>query len=157
MIQPLIIEYLYDHQELFDEVASLWAKEWSESLDKTSFEKQRLSVERKANKHKIPFILIALVDGILAGTAAVFEQDLDTRHTNEPWLAAVVTKPEYRNRHIARRLVDSALLECKDIGISKVMLRTETATEYWRKRGWKYCETVLDEHGQETNIFSKNV
>ncbi|WP_010249916.1 hypothetical protein [Acetivibrio cellulolyticus] len=42
---------------------------------------------------------------------------------------------------------------CKNIGYERVFLRTETASEYYRKRGWIFSEDVIDEYGEETSVF----
>jgi len=41
----------------------------------------------------------------------------------------------------------------KEIGYTKVFLKTENASVYYEKRGWERIETVLDEQGEHIDIF----
>lgn len=149
------IEFLKDCPQFMSEVAYLWHQEWSQQPDKTALERQVLSVQAKANKGRVPFILVAITDGELAGTTSVFNDDLENRPELTPWLAAVVTRTEYRGLGVAEQLIASAASECKTLGYDRMYLRTEKADAYFDRLGWGLLADTVDEHGVPTRVFTK--
>ncbi|RFT61248.1 GNAT family N-acetyltransferase, partial [Bacillus clarus] len=45
------------------------------------------------------------------------------------------------------------LKHMKKIGYTKVFLKTKNASAYYEKRDWERIETVLDEQGENVDIF----
>lgn len=151
------IVFLKDHPNFVDEVAGLWYEEWGNGSNENDRERKRLSVVRNSQKNQIPFVLIAMINDELAGSASVFDNDLKNRPELCPWLAAVVTKQQYRKLGVAEKLTSAVIAECKRLGYTRIYLRTEKADEYFSRLGWKMMDNTIDEKGLSTRVFSKNI
>ena len=151
------IVFLKDQPSFVDEVAGLWYEEWGNESNENDRERKRLSVVRNAQKNQIPFVLIAMIDNELAGSASVFETDLKNRPELGPWLAAVVTKQQYRKLGVAEKLTSAVITECKRLGYTRIYLRTEKADGYFSRLGWKMMHDTIDEKGLPTRVFSKDI
>ena len=151
------VVFLKDHPNFVDKVASLWHEEWENKSTKDDLERKRISVVRNAQKNQIPFVLIAMIGDELAGSASVFENDLKNRPELGPWLAAVVTKQQYRGQRVAEVLTSAVITECKRLGYTRIYLRTEKADGYFSRLGWKLTDDTIDEKGLPTRVFSKDI
>lgn len=74
-----------------------------------------------------------------------------------PWLAGLYVDPNYRCKGVADKLINAVLEICKDISYSRVFLRTEHTSDYYRKRGWSFLEATTDEYGQDTSVFMREL
>lgn len=110
-----------------------------------------------AEASTFPTTLIAIAGGECLGTVSIVENDLKLRKDLTPWLASLYTKPKYRGRGVAKALIDKALEVTRGLGYTKLYLRTEDASDYYRKRGWTHLETISDERHDHIDVFYKNV
>lgn len=101
----------------------------------------------------LPMTWIALERGQCVGTVSLFPNDLKTRPTLCPWLAALFVPPENRGRTVAARLIEAAITESRRLGYDLLYLRTEHTDEYYRQRGWRFLEETNDINGQKTKVF----
>ena len=151
------IGFLKDHTQFIDEVAVLWHQEWGGKLDESDLPRKRVSVRGGAQRGKLPFIIVAIIGGELAGSASLFENDLENRPELTPWLAAVVTKYQFRGKGIAEKLSNAIVIECKRLGYRKIYLRTEKADEYFKHLGWTLFDDTKDENAQPTRVYFKEI
>lgn len=151
------VVFLTDHPSFVDEVASLWHEEWGSKSTIDDLERKRISVIRNGQKNQIPFVLIAMIGDELAGGASVFENDLKNWPKLGPWLAAVVTKQQYRGQRVAEALTSAVITECKRLGYTRIYLRTEKANGYFSRLGWKLINNTIDEKGLPTRIFIRDI
>ncbi|MBX0356808.1 GNAT family N-acetyltransferase [Halobacillus sp. Nhm2S1] len=147
------IDYLTNHPEKIKDVSRMIfhafvlesgsEKTFDEVVEYFSYTKQR----------KLPITLVALENGDCVGTVSLFEHDLEGRENYTPWLASLYTPPEHRGRGIGQELVGKTVKVCSDLGFDSVFLRTEDASEYYKRRGWTFVETVSDKRNDRIDVF----
>ncbi|QPK65558.1 GNAT family N-acetyltransferase [Methylomonas sp. LL1] len=115
----------------------------------------------------VPSTFIAK-QGILMGSAAIIENDMDTRPELTPWLASVFVAPEFRNRGIGGRLVKHVMQQAKYAGIDALYLFTPDRVSFYQKLGWRIFKQeeyrghlvtimrVVLSHDREKNNFNNN-
>lgn len=103
-------------------------------------------------KDILPIRLIATFGGQCAGTVSLVENDLKCRDYT-PWLAALYVDKDHRNKGIAKALISSTQDIAKRLGYNELYLRTEHASEYYRKLGWKFVERCSDDYGLKPDVF----
>ena len=87
-------------------------------------------------------------DEIIAGLGVV-ENDFHNRKDLSPNICAVYTEEKYRNQGIAGKLLNIALEDCRQKGISPVYLVTDH-TGFYERYGWEFlCMVQCD---NQTNI-----
>jgi GNAT superfamily N-acetyltransferase len=151
---PIIqIQFLKDTPHFIDEVGALWHEEWGDTSNSSDLLRKRASVVAKANVGSVPFILVATIGGVLAGSASAFISDLEPRPDLTPWLAAVVTKQLFRGLGVAEQLTAAVINECRLLGYERIYLRTEKADTLFTRLGWSLVESTDDEKGVATRIF----
>jgi GNAT superfamily N-acetyltransferase len=69
-------------------------------------------LQRRAIRRAIPTVIVAMLEGELAGSATLADSDMETRRDLTPWMTDVFVKPEFRRQKIAstlvRRIVEEA-------------------------------------------------
>lgn len=65
--------------------------------------------------------------------------------------------PYYRGQGIAEELINRVQEVVKGLRFKTLYLRTENASEYYRRLGWEYVHKTHDEKGQETEVFKISV
>ncbi len=76
------------------------------------------------NEGSIPLALVAFEKEQFIGTASLIKCDMDDRTELFPWLAAVLVKPENRNRGVGTLLLKSIDIECLKFGYNRYYLYT---------------------------------
>ena len=79
---------------------------WSRRCD--SVEAVLAWLRTHTQKDKVPYTVVALVEGIPVGSCSVIQNDCVHRPQYSPWLAAVFVKPEMRLRGIASAMLQEA-------------------------------------------------
>ncbi len=92
-------------------------------------------------KDKVPYTVVALVEGIPVGSCSVIQNDCVHRPQYSPWVAAVFVKPEMRHRGIASAMLQeaAAIAERADVKGLYIDCLGVTAPVY-EKNGWKVYE-----------------
>ena len=96
--------------------------------------------------------LIALVDGIPAGSVFLVDRDLETHTHLTPWLAGLFVLPAFRRMGIGEALVSAIIGHASAAGRNRLYLYTSLA-EFYRRRGWTRQE-VITLHGVEHKIMT---
>ena len=130
------IDYLGHHLDTLPELAQLHYDEWKHFSPDKTLEDRVIKLREVAESSDVPFIVVAIEDEQLMGSAALVNEDMRTRTDLSPWLASVFVKPELRNNGIARRLVRHIEGEAARRGIAKLYLYTEHARDLYIKLGW---------------------
>ena len=88
-------------------------------------------------------------DTILGGLG-VIDNDFHHRKDLTPNLCALYTLPSHRCQGIAGRLLEMAVTDLRDQGISPVYLITEH-THFYERYGWEFC-TMVQPEGEENQL-----
>ncbi len=112
-----------------------------------------LTVRIKAcHKETLPVRLVAVLNGQCVGTVSLVENDLACREYT-PWLAALIVDKYFRGRGIGRQLISFVQELARQIGYKELYLRTEHASGYYRKLGWRFVEKCADLYHLEPDVF----
>jgi len=147
------IEYLADHPEFMETVATWRYKEFIEGIRLGISYEQVLAAVKNCKISEFPICLAAIEDGVCAGTVSIVHNDLRYRDYT-PWLASLYVDPAYRNRKIGERLIERVKDIAREMGYGELYLRTEHASGYYRKLGgWAFVESCEDEFGLVPDVF----
>ena len=86
-------------------------------------------------------------DRIVAGLG-IIENDFHDRKGLSPNVCAVYTEEDHRSRGIAGQLLNKAVEDCRQKGISPLYLVTDH-TGFYERYGWEYLCTVSNDGSQE--------
>ena len=146
------IEYLIDNTDFMEEVTGWIYDEFIDNIREDVTYEDVVSSFESSKKDELPIRLIAIEDGRCIGTISLIENDLKGSEYT-PWLAAIYVDIPYRNNKIGEQLIERVKKITGDLGYRELYLRTEHAREYYRKLGWQYVESGIDEYGLELEIY----
>lgn len=96
---------------------------------------------------------LCLTDGRIAGGLGVIENDFHDRKDLKPNVCAVYTEPDYRGRGIAGQLLNMAVSDMRDRGISPLYLITDH-TGFYERYGWEFlCMVQGDGQPEMTRMY----
>ena len=91
-------------------------------------------------------------DKIIAGLG-VIENDFHDRKDLKPNVCAVYTEEEYRCQGIAGQLLNMAVDDCRQKGISPIYLVTDH-TSFYERYGWEFlCMVQDDDEPEMTRMY----
>ena len=89
----------------------------------------------------------------IAGGLGVIENDFHNRKDLTPNVCAVYTEEEYRCKGIAGRLLNMAVEDCRNKGISPVYLLTDH-TDFYERYGWEFlCMVQGDGESEMSRMY----
>ncbi|WP_371380936.1 GNAT family N-acetyltransferase [Sporomusa aerivorans] len=149
-------EYLVDNKELIPIVANWLYTEFVENIRHGISLHDVIQKLESGKKDVLPITIIATEGTNCIGTVSLFENDLKSLSL-KPWLAALVVDKQYRGAGIGKRLITEISNISRTIGFETLYLRTEHASDYYKKLGWALIDKRTDEFGIETEVFSKEL
>lgn len=127
------ITHLFHHAEHTRAVAEMIYNEfWVDVVDGLTVDFLDAHLHNTHDPSRIPLSWIALVDGQLAGTINLIENDDGKRTHLRPWLAALVVAKRFRGRGIGAQLVRTLLAKAQRLGFSTVYFGTDGPGFYER-------------------------
>ena len=89
----------------------------------------------------------------IVGGLGVIDNDFHDRKDLAPNVCAVYTEDEYRCKGIAGRLLDLAVSDMKDKGITPIYLVTDH-TDFYERYGWEFlCMVQGDDEPEMTRMY----
>ena len=152
----IAVDFLSNHRE-HAKTVSLWIhEEWGRmsGRDRTT---EVARTRARLNDDRIPLCLVAMDGGVCVGTISIYTSDLSSRPDLAPWLAALYVAPDRRNRGIGGALIRRLLEVARGLGIRKLYLHTETAAEYYRRKGWHFLFNTVNDRGEDSMVFDLNL
>lgn len=141
----LSIDFLADKPEFVRELSEGIYEQWIDMYTKqgknvTDIEKNCID---RSVKDKIPLTMVASLHGKLVGSVTIKNDDLSGYPELNPWVAGVFVLPAYRKQGIGSKLVLHAEKTAKEVfKKDKIYLYTGSASELYKKLGYKQIDTV---------------
>ena len=148
----LTIDFLEYHPQHLLTVARWIHDEWTHVTD-PDLQSQVRVTQGWLHHDRIPLCLVALEGERCVGTVSIFVDDLHSRQDLTPWLAALYVDAAYRNRGIGGALIERLLEVARGLGIRRLYLHTETASEYYRKKGWRFLFRTPNDRNEPSDVF----
>lgn len=126
------IDHLFHHPELLRDVAEMIYHEFWRDRPGYSPDFFAALLRQATTPDAIPLSLVALVDGKLAGTINLIENDDADRPHLRPWLAALVVAAPLRGHGIGTQLVKRLKAEARRLGCNELYLGTDAPPFYSR-------------------------
>lgn len=153
----MYIDYLYNHPEFIYIVSNWIYSEFVLKSQGTLSLNEVINYFSNTKSTTLPLTLIAVINNECVGTISLFENDLKTQNNLTPWLASLYISPHYRNKGIAKKLIDKIPLVVKKLGFKELYLRTEHTSEYYTRLGWILVYKTYDEKGLETEVYKLSI
>ncbi|MGV8162404.1 MAG: GNAT family N-acetyltransferase [Candidatus Nanoarchaeia archaeon] len=99
---------------------------------------------------------IAKIEGVPVGFILVEMTNYEVTKKHGPWLQSLFVASEYRKQGIGTMLVEHACTVLKSKGFKEVFIDTTTASDFYRKLGWKFVEDALWQD-KKTQIFKRKI
>lgn len=147
------VHYLYENRQYIEAVANMVYNEFVEPTNSHKTYEEVAAFFQDTTISAFPVTLIAVVDGICIGTVSLFENDCKERSNYRPWLASLYVAPDYRNQKTGRQLIERLLQHVKELGYPEIYLKTESAADYYERRGWEFVEKIENHKKAPTYIF----
>lgn len=147
---------LADKKEFIAELAELHHAEWKHLNPSLTLEGRAEAIAEAAGREGIPSIFIAVSGDQLVGSAALVQNDMDTKPDLTPWLAAVYVKEGFRRRGVATDLIARCEIEAARSNASVWYLYTELASGLYEKLGWRHLERC-EYKGVTVDVMRKQI
>ena len=147
---------LADKKDFIAELAELHHSEWKHLNPSLTLEGRTEAISKAAGREGIPSIFVAVSGGQLVGSAALVQNDMDTKPDLSPWLAAVYVKESFRHHGIATELVARCEAEAAHSKADTLYLYTEFASKFYEKLGWRHLERCEDK-GVTVDVMCKQI
>ncbi len=131
---------LAESKECIAELAELHHGEWKYLNPSLTLKGRAEAIADAAGREGIPSIFIAILVSQLIGSAALVQNDMDTKPDLSPWLAAVYVKEGFRHQGVATELITRCEGEAVRSNAVAWYLYTEFALKLYEKLGWRHME-----------------
>lgn len=155
----LAIDYLANHRERIPEIAGLLYDQWADLFRAAGTSEEQLEqllVER-AVTDKLPIALVALHDGVLAGTGSIKLFEPGTKAGLSPWLAGMYVKEAYRGSGIGAALVRALEARASELGVTTMYLSVGAAEAFYLGLGWTVLERVNSYGVKDVTVMMKHL
>ncbi len=131
---------LADKKEFIAELVELHHAAWKHLNPSLTLDGRAEAIAEAAGREGIPSIFIAVSGNQLVGSAALVQNDMDTKPDLTPWLAAVYVKEAFRHQGVATDLIARCETEAARSNANTWYLYTEFASRLYEKLGWLHLE-----------------
>lgn len=100
----------------------------------------------------LPVVLVASMQGRIAGTVALRPRSVETHEHLGPWVTGLHVLPELRGLGIGRSLLLAITAEASARGFPSLYAVTNTARGLFEKLGWTRLEDI-PYHGEEVTLY----
>lgn len=150
----LRIVNLRDARQFMPAIADRLWHAWGQDAGETLSD-EAAALEVVVAAAAFPFTLVALVDGVFAGTVTGIASDLDERPELGPWIASLWVEPGHRGAGIARTLVEQATATLFAQGHARIYLYAIPPLQaLYRGMGWTLVEEKFGTLG--VDIFTRD-
>lgn len=134
-------------------LAGAFKDAWSDFFaDRSVEEIEEILFVASPKDGELPAILVASVDGRVAGTVALRARSVETHEHLGPWVTGLWVTPDLRGLGLGRDLMLAITEEAAARGFREIYAVTNTARGLFTKLGWAALEEILY-HGEEVTLF----
>jgi len=153
LTSDLCIRPLTAKPEYLEKLAKWHHAEWSYLNPERSFAERLEEMALDLAGNAVPATYFAEIDGNLAGSATILDDDMSTHPELGPWLASVFVSPQYRHRGIATALVRKIMQHAKQANVETLFLYTPGQERLYEQLGWE-CYLRENYNGTDVTIMS---
>lgn len=113
---------------------------------------ERIEREMFREGDGLPAILVASVDGRIAGTVALRARSVETHEHLGPWVTGLWVPPDLRGLGLGLDLLNAVTEEAATRGFREIYAVTNTARGLFAKLGWETVEEIAY-HGEEVTLY----
>jgi predicted N-acetyltransferase YhbS len=150
------VELLIDHPEAMPILRTWFEQEWASYYGAGGPGDAHRDLQSFANRHTLPLGLVALIDGQVAGIAALKPDSIASHAHLSPWVAAGMVDPALRGRGIGCELLAGLCAQARKLGCNRIFCGTSTARRLLERTGWTLLENISHE-GETLGIYCKDV
>lgn len=148
------IDYLKNHPEHIDRLASWHFAQWHELLPNWTLADARIELASHRHGRHLPTTLIALADETLLGSVSLILEDHEELRQYSPWLASLYVDVSARGRGVGHALVDRLVAEARALGINPLYLYTEDRVGWYQSMGWTLLHETEFRNGRRVGVMS---
>ncbi|HEX5718290.1 MAG TPA: GNAT family N-acetyltransferase [Thermoanaerobaculia bacterium] len=134
-------------------LASAFKDAWSDFFADRSVEEIEEALFMESAE--LPAILVASLDGRVAGTVALRARSVETHEHLGPWVTGLWVTPDLRGHGLGRDLMHAITEEAAARGFREIYAVTNTARGLFEKLGWNRIEEILY-HGEEVTLYQRS-
>ncbi len=157
------IESIAHHEQLLETVA-LWHHKESlvgrEPVEDVEFARQLQKRVGVLNQHlssaAIPNTFIAFMGDEPVGSTSLVHYQFTKSQPRSEWLTNIYVAPNYRNRGVARKLIEYTCAFAAEQGVSLLNLYTTDKGLFYQHLGWHMSGTAYIQ-GEHVEIYKKNI
>ena len=116
---------------------------------------ERIEREMFMEGDGLPAILVASVDGRVAGTVALRARSVETHEHLSPWVTGLWVAPDLRGLGLGRDLMHAITAEAAARGFREIHAVTNSARRLFDKLDWSAVEEIVY-HGEEVTLYRKS-
>jgi len=152
------LSLLADRQDAIPLIARWYFDQWGDRIQDETLERSIDRLQKFLNRDKIPFILVATVDGEVAGAAQLkFREMPDLYPDKEHWLGGVFVAPRYRGEGLGSLLAEEIAHRAPQFGVRTLYLQTESLDGgLYARLGWVALEQV-NNRGREVLVMERHL
>lgn len=147
------IKYLADCIEWATTLAEWHFQEWHKFLPEWSRDEALEELLTHKQRRSIPTTLIAVENSKMIGSVSLVLVDNEELTNLSPWLASLFVALQWRGKGIARKLVERAVEEASEIGISRLYVYTPHHEAFYLHLGWTVMEKISLAIGEATIFY----
>lgn len=153
------IDCLANRKEFIPEITDLLYAQWADLFQASGTSKDQLNtlLMERAVTDKLPIALVAMVDGVLAGTGSIKLSEPGTKAGLSPWLAGMYVKEAYRGSGIGASIVQALETKAMELGITTLYLSAGAAQKFYLRQGWTALERVNSYGVKEVTLMAKRL
>lgn len=138
-----------------EEIAGWYSTEWHSPI-----ERSRTRLANYPSADTLLHVVVRSNQQIIAAGGIWTEVNLFNTHPKyrnlRPWISALYTLPEFRQRGIAQDLLSHLESRAKVMGYQTIFLYTSTAESLYKRNGWTELERIIYK-GEDTVIMEKSL
>lgn len=150
--------YLAERPEALPTVAAWYFNEWGHFHPGHTLRDSEKRLKETLNTNRIPFIILALKNGEVAGAAELKYREMgDIFPDKKHWLGGVYVAAEHRGHGLGSMLANEIAGLSKGYGVQQLYLQTERLDGgLYSELGWQ-PEQQVDNHGIRVLVMVRHV